>query len=65
LAEEGDRRAQILEAAFEVFSAKGFKGRRSRASRGLRGYSPVRAIPSRIVGFGLWPVRVKVTPYRR
>ena len=26
MAEEGDRRAQILEAAFEEFSAKGFKG---------------------------------------
>src|SRR5919106_2298435 len=26
LAEESDRRAQILEAAFEEFSAKGFKG---------------------------------------
>ena len=25
----------------------------------------VRAIPSRIVGFGLWPVRVRETPYRR
>ncbi|MDP8947751.1 MAG: FAD-dependent oxidoreductase [Actinomycetota bacterium] len=25
----------------------------------------VRAIPSRIVGFGLWPVRVRETPHRR
>nr|MBA2782358.1 TetR family transcriptional regulator [Rubrobacteraceae bacterium]MBA2783211.1 TetR family transcriptional regulator [Rubrobacteraceae bacterium] len=26
MTEESDRRAQILEAAFEEFSAKGFKG---------------------------------------